>query len=44
MAVAIRRVYRLVIELAQTEGGGEGVLLSLAPLAKQYCDSPALDY
>ena len=27
---------RLVIELAQIEGGGEGVLVSLASLAKRY--------
>jgi hypothetical protein len=27
---------RLVIELAQIEGGGEGVLMSLASLAKRY--------
>jgi hypothetical protein len=27
---------RLVIELAQIEGGGEGVLISLASLAKRY--------
>jgi hypothetical protein len=27
---------RLVVELAQIEGGGEGVLVSLASLAKRY--------
>ena len=27
---------RLVVELAQVEGGGEGVLISLASLAKRY--------
>jgi len=27
---------RLVVELAQMEGGGEGVLISLASLAKRY--------
>jgi hypothetical protein len=27
---------RLVIELAQIEGGGEGVLVSMAALAKRY--------
>lgn len=27
---------RLVVELAQIEGGGEGVLISLASLAKRY--------
>ena len=30
------RLNRLVIELAQIEGGGEGVLPSLASLAKRY--------
>lgn len=30
------RSNRLVIELAQIEGGGEGVLISLASLAKRY--------
>ncbi len=30
-------VNRLIIELAQIEGGGEGVLISLASLARRYC-------
>jgi hypothetical protein len=30
------RSRRLIIELAQIEGGGEGVLISLASLAKRY--------
>jgi len=30
------RSNRLIIELAQVEGGGEGVLISLASLAKRY--------
>jgi hypothetical protein len=30
------RSERLVVELAQIEGGGEGVLISLASLAKRY--------
>jgi hypothetical protein len=30
------RANRLVIELAQIEGGGEGVLISLASLARRY--------
>jgi len=33
---------RLVIELAQIEGGGEGVLVSLAALAKRYAKLRAL--
>jgi hypothetical protein len=31
-----RYTSRLVIELAQIEGGGEGVLISLAALVKRY--------
>lgn len=31
-----RRTNRLTIELAQIEGGGEGVLMSMASLAKRY--------
>jgi hypothetical protein len=34
--------YRLTIELAQIEGGGEGVLISLASLAKRYARLNAL--
>ena len=30
------RANRLVLELAQIEGGGEGVLISLASLARRY--------
>lgn len=33
---------RLVVELAQIEGGGEGVLISLASLAKRYAALSAL--
>jgi len=33
---------RLVIELAQIEGGGEGVLVSMASLAKRYATLRAL--
>jgi hypothetical protein len=33
---------RLVIELAQVEGGGEGILVSLASLAKRYAKAKHL--